>query len=240
VLGFAVAMVARWGGAQRPAVAASGMAGPALVAAAYALAHPDLSDLTFRSSLYAIGAGLLAAILVAIPGRDEPREESGPANPSWGEADRYRPGNYLAESRPAEVTSPFRGQSYPGEPVAGRGYPLAPEPDPRAYPAAPVSPSAPMPEPARTGAHRATASVPPAYGAPTPPAAHGGYASHQYGGGSGYDYPTDEYPTTTSMPVVGQADPAGPVMGQPPQSFDESQSEWLRSLGTPAQRGANN
>ena len=141
LLGLGVALVARWGGVHRVGVAFSGLAGPALVAAAYAIAGPDFTDQTFLASLYAVGAGLLAAALVALPSREAPREETGPADPLWGEDDRYRPGNYLAEARPGEIIgSPFRVPTST-EPLSRRA-------------ATPPHP-ADGPEPARAGAHRA-------------------------------------------------------------------------------------
>jgi MFS family permease len=203
VLAFGVALVARWAGAHRVAVAVSGLFGPAIVAGAYGIARPDFHDLAFLSSLYGVGAGLVAAAVVAIPSRAEAREETGPADPMWGDADRYRPGNYLAESRPADIVSPFRTQPSRAEAAAASAYPAA-----QAY--------ASTPEPARADAQT--------------------YASAGYGSPE-LDYPTDEYPTTTSMPVVAPASGSQAAMGQPAQSFGDSGSEWLRSLGSSAQRG---
>src|SRR5262249_37017782 len=147
------------------------------------------------------------------------REETGPADPLWGDADRYRPGNYLAESRPGDIVgSPFRGPNS-GEAQTG--------PPPAGQPATPA-----YPEPARTGAHRAQDAAAAAYPGGT------GYLSREY------DFPTDEYPDATTVsipsPTVGTAPLMGrpPAMGQPP-SADES--DWLRSLGNPsAQRASNN
>jgi hypothetical protein len=207
VVGFGVALVARWGGAHRTAVAFSGLFGPAIVASAYAIAKPDFHDLSFLSALYGVAAGLVAAALVAIPRRDQPREETGPIDPMWGDADRYRPGNYLAESRPADIVSPFRGQPSRTEATGGPSYAYAPDPAPAPHWADP-QPAAPAPT----------------------------YAGARHGAPE-FDYPTDEYPTTASMPVVSPAPGGQAAMGQPPSSFGESGSEWLRGLGSPAQRG---
>ena len=63
VLGFAVALMARWGGAPRFAILISGLAGPACVAVAYLITELDAVP------LIAAGAGLLASGLVALPKR---------------------------------------------------------------------------------------------------------------------------------------------------------------------------
>jgi hypothetical protein len=216
VVGFGVATLARWAGAYRAAVAVSGLFGPAIVAGAYAIARADFHDLGYLSALYAVGAGLIASILVALPARDEPRTATGRAGASGGEADKYRPGNYLAESRPAEIVSPFRQART--EPPAAPAFSSA-----QAYP--------PPAEQPRSGAH---------HRAETPPAAASHIYSSSYPGGSypypERDYPTDEYPTTASMPVV-TPDAGPPAMGQPPQAYDAGPSDWLRGLGSSAQRG---
>lgn len=78
-----IAGYARWLGEHRFTVAVSGFAGPALVAAAYLVAGPGISAenddqlVPWRASLVAVGAGLVAATLVAVlPLRRE--RESGP------------------------------------------------------------------------------------------------------------------------------------------------------------------
>ncbi len=70
LLGLGVAVIARWGGAQRWAVAISGFAGPALVATSYLVAGSTADLLRaqpLRSVLIAVVAGLGASILVAVP-----------------------------------------------------------------------------------------------------------------------------------------------------------------------------
>jgi hypothetical protein len=212
VLGLAVALVARWGGVHRAGVAFSGVAGPALVAAAYGIAGPpDFTDQTFLASLYAVAAGLVAATLVAVPAREGAREESGPSDPLWGEADRYRPGNYLADARPGDVIgSPFRVPT--AGPMAGQtaGQAAGPPSSDPSYPPY-------QPEPARAGAHRAQEPAAATYGGTS-------YLGREY---REFDYPTDEYPAATGAgptPAAG----AAPIMGQPPSADD---TDWLRSLG---------
>jgi hypothetical protein len=192
-LGFVVAIVARWGGAHRFTVAVSGVAGPAIAAAAYAIAGTDFDNSAFVASLYAVAAGLLAASLVALPRRDKRAGTAGPEEPT-SDDERYRPGNYLAGSRADDdaTASPFRVPSSPDEPAE------VPHP---AW-------ATMQPEPARTGAHRAGSG----YGAVP------NYLDREL-----TDQPIDEYPAGI--------DPAASMMGQPPQTYDDGRSEWLRTLG---------
>jgi hypothetical protein len=71
ILGAGVAAVARWAEASRLGIALSGFAGPAVVASAYLIAGfgygPRQLD-PYRAALIAVGAGLVASVLVAIPG----------------------------------------------------------------------------------------------------------------------------------------------------------------------------
>ncbi len=219
LVGLAVALIARWAGAGRFMVAVSGLAGPAIVAGAYAIAGTAAADTgTFLASLYAAGAGLVVATLVALPARPDAREEVGPRDAlGRAEADRYRPGNYLAETRPGEV-APGPLHSTPARGDAARSYDSE---LPRPYESEVTR--AHEREAAREGAHRAEE-----------------YPGGRTYGGSGYlgrdyDYPTDEYPTAPAAEVA-------PAMGQPPQTYGDGSFDWLRTLGgnTPAQRGASN
>jgi hypothetical protein len=73
LLGFGVAAVARWGGAARRGVALSGLAGPAVVAAAYLIAGAGTDaglQASYRAALLALGAGLVGSVLVALPAGD--------------------------------------------------------------------------------------------------------------------------------------------------------------------------
>jgi hypothetical protein len=225
ILGLGVALVARWGGAHRVGVALSGLAGPAVVAGAYAISGSSAENHTaFLASIYAVAAGLVVGTLVAVPPRDDTREEVGPEDQSWTESDRYRPGNYLAEARPGEIVSPFRlpvtqpdgtvrteGASWP-TPEAGAARTDGTGSWPSVGAATTGTEPARGTAAARTGAHRAEAEYP----------GGRGYLGREY---RDYDYPTDEYPTS---PPAGAA--AAPVMGQPPPT-DDSRSEWLRNLG---------
>lgn len=72
--GLLVAGVARWQHAGRVGAALAGFGGPGLVAAAYLAAGPEDRlaaplDQPYLASLYATAVGLLASVLVALPGR---------------------------------------------------------------------------------------------------------------------------------------------------------------------------
>jgi hypothetical protein len=253
ILGLGVALVARWGGAHRIGVALSGLAGPAIVAGAYAIAgSSDENHTAFLASIYAVAAGVVVGTIVALPPRDDTREEVGPDDQSWGEGDRYRPGNYLAEARAGEIVSPFRlpSQQADGTPRTEGASWSAPgwaeaRPDANRSDAARTDATGSWPS---VGAHvpgptsAAAGSVPTATSATaepargTAPARSGAHrAEAEYPGGRGYlgreyDYPTDEYPTAPP------SDATTPLMGQPPPA-DDGRSDWFRNLGAPAQRG---
>jgi hypothetical protein len=88
LLGLAVAAVARWGGAHRFGVALSGLGGPAVVAAAYLIAGPGSEP--YYPALIAVGAGLIASTVVALPGR--PAEHS--SMPAYAFVDDHEPLHY--------------------------------------------------------------------------------------------------------------------------------------------------
>lgn len=75
LVGLAVAGIARWGGAHRFGVAVCGLPGPLLVTVAYLIAGPGVGAGSaaqadaYRASLLAAAAGLVASVLVALPGR---------------------------------------------------------------------------------------------------------------------------------------------------------------------------
>lgn len=80
-----LAMIARFGGASKPAVALSGLGGPSLIAAAYLIAGPgvsgDHSDQLFpyRSALFALLASVVASLVVAAAGRRPPKPRRPPS-----------------------------------------------------------------------------------------------------------------------------------------------------------------
>lgn len=88
VLSLITAVVARFRGHNRAAVAFSGLAGPATIALAYAIAGPGVSDaqkIPWTSALITVAAGLAASLLVALPPRRTPAAAddlgTGPAFP---------------------------------------------------------------------------------------------------------------------------------------------------------------
>ena len=116
--GLLVSGVARLRGATRLGAALGGFGGPALVAAAYVIAGPQAQvgapvDQPYLAALFATAAGLLASVLVALPGRRAAR----PARPAPVQAMPARPAPVqAAPARPAPV-QPMPGQSMPGQPA---------------------------------------------------------------------------------------------------------------------------
>ena len=189
VTGLLVAGVARWQGAGRAGASLAGFGGPALVAAAYLAAGPaDRTaaplDQPYLASLYATAAGLLASVLIAMPGRRAPRparpaptpvEEKGPltgdvlevvrgtasatsqkpARPSWAQGS----GPYASAARTA-ATQPGAAQLGATQAATAQpGQPVVPSPV-SAYPVVPARPvTAAAPTSAPTVA-TGTASVP--------------------------------------------------------------------------------
>jgi hypothetical protein len=101
VLSLITAIVARVRRHHRAAVAFSGIAGPATIALAYALAGPgdgDPQKIPWTSALVAVITGLAASLLVALPPRGTPNGAddlgTGPAFPLPADtfiADKHRP-----------------------------------------------------------------------------------------------------------------------------------------------------
>lgn len=83
VLALIIAIIARTSGHHRAAVAFTGLAGPATIALAYAIAGPGTSDaqkIPWISAMIAAAAGLTASLLVALPPRRTPEADT----QSWG------------------------------------------------------------------------------------------------------------------------------------------------------------
>jgi hypothetical protein len=134
-LGIGVAAVARWGGARRLDIAISGSAGPAVVAAAYLIAGAGGGPAQlepYRAALIAVGVGLVASFVVAIPApRQRPGAGSGAKAKQQAEYESMAPNADEHESgEPAGQTEPHSRQplldetyepgTYPEEPVAGQ------------------------------------------------------------------------------------------------------------------------
>jgi hypothetical protein len=138
--GVLVSGVARWRGASRLGSALAGLGGPALVAAAYLIAGPGDTtggplERPYLAAIYATAAGLVASVLVAMPGRRAPRpavpaptddtvpiegdvlevvrgtasatpSAPGPARPSWAQGSGPYASAARAAAQPATATQP--------------------------------------------------------------------------------------------------------------------------------------
>lgn len=142
LLGVGVALVARFRGHHRLAIAICGASGPATVALAYVVAGPGVTDfqrVPWIASLIAVAAGLAASLLVALPPRrteDEaaPAAETGPTETAPLPSRR----EWQAESGP--VPAP-RGSDSVESWVSGLGDPKASAPAPAPAPAPDPAPS---------------------------------------------------------------------------------------------------
>ncbi|GAA1746606.1 hypothetical protein GCM10009681_17200 [Luedemannella helvata] len=80
-----LAMIARFGGAGKVAVAVSGLGGPLLIAGAYVIAGPGVSGdhsdqlVPYQSALLFVLAGGVASVLVAVAGRRPPKPRRPPS-----------------------------------------------------------------------------------------------------------------------------------------------------------------
>lgn len=109
--GAAIAGYARWLGETSASLAVCGLAGPALVAAAYIIAGPGISGehqdqrLPWLASLIAVGAGLAGSVVVTMAGRRRP--ESGVTEPVQRPAERpVAPAAEPVPPPPPRVTAP--------------------------------------------------------------------------------------------------------------------------------------
>jgi hypothetical protein len=91
LIGFAVAAVARFGGGDKRAVAASGLAGPLLLGIAYLAAGPGGGEhgTAYRYALIGIAVGLAVSVLTGLVRRPvrkpatEPAPTPAPVEPAW-------------------------------------------------------------------------------------------------------------------------------------------------------------
>jgi len=124
VLGLAVAAVARFGGARRIGIGLSGLAGPAIVAAAYLIAGAGGGGDQvgpFRASLIAVAAGACASIAVAVPGQPSHSSGRDRAERTATAVDAGPPAEF-DEPDPTEVAVPAPGpfdNTVMGQPVRG-------------------------------------------------------------------------------------------------------------------------
>jgi hypothetical protein len=152
VIGLIVAAVARWGGVNRVTIALSGLAGPGLIAIAYAVGGPGVGPdragqlEPYQGAMYAAGAGLLASLAVAAVGRrrkpvievsDEYADPEYPWAPPVDWTDEYPVSPAPYQVSPAQV-SPAPYQVSPARPTSGAPYSPS-----RPTSGAPYSPSRP-------------------------------------------------------------------------------------------------
>jgi hypothetical protein len=114
-VGLVVSGVARWRGSGRLGAALAGFGGPAVVAAAYLVAGPGPAGDPasqrdpYLAALFAVGAGLVASVLVAMPGRRTAHTPQ-PAAPV---DDRPLEGDVLEVVRAATAPIPAQGRDRP-------------------------------------------------------------------------------------------------------------------------------
>ena len=268
VLGIAVAAVARWAGARRIGVALCGLAGPAVAASAYLIAGPGVGPEQrepYRAALIALGVGLIASMLVAIPAPRHRKPTSGAdGTGAGGRQPGYEPGQHSARgeaARPAAV-----GRAEPRQPLLDETY------EPATYPQEPAQVYGPDDRTTYADGHYDQVE----YDDPSPYEASQ-YAANQYEASRhepprheppGYEAPQYKPPeheapwyqqppqSEEPQPPAPQTPPEPPpspavveepsqrpvtTMGQPPaRTYEQDYSEWLRDLGqVPDQRGSS-
>jgi hypothetical protein len=218
VLGIGVAAVARWGGAKRFGTAISGFAGPAVVALAYLIAGTGDSAVQldpYRASAIAVGAGLIASVLVTVPA---PRRQPGAGSTETGSAGGQRQSGYDAAARGSDTYEGGGPKSGPREAgvretreagVREAGVREAGVREAGVRGRQPLLDETYEPE-----------LYPETYQEPIPAQPHQANASRQ-----------DPYLPRPS--VAAEPAPRPPaIMGQPPaRSYTEDYSNWLRDLG---------
>jgi hypothetical protein len=268
VVALVVAGIFRARGSGRLALALSGFGGPALVAAAYLVAGPGTgedrsaqSD-AYISALLAVGVGLVASVLVAMPGRKtaaRPRRPAVPPDdrPITGDVmARPRPTSAQADERPGAGDLPTRprpawaGGSGPYARAFGSGA-TATIPGSTTSVWDPPGEAVSVPATARgTGwdADTLAGTAQPAAGGTL--AGHGASAGGGLYGSGRHSSAADEAPAFAPLTGGGlyrssyQDDPhdggydspgTAAVMGQPPSDPHES---WLRDLGPSGRHAA--
>ena len=265
VVALVIAGVSRARGSRRLGVALSGFAGPALVAAAYLVAGPGTgedhaaqSD-AYLSALIAVGAGLVASVLVAMPGRRapvRPRPAPAPADdrPITGDVmPRPRPASAAADERSSTSDLPAR----PRPAWAGGSGPYARAFGSGATPTVPTAtestwdtPSGAVTVPSMARGTGWDSDTLPGTASPSAGGALAGHGASSVGGGlygSGrHASADDEAPTFAPLTGGGlyrstyhgddAAAGATSAMGQPSGDPHES---WLRDLGPSGRHSAS-
>jgi hypothetical protein len=204
LFGFAVAGVARWGGARRFSTVMSGLGGPAVVAAAYLIAGPGSDgDRTsqlepYQASLVAVGAGLCAAALVALP--RSPAARSRPPAPSQSRREAQRESRH--ETQPRQAPDPYAWSTQ-----------LDTVERPLVATSAQHT-SAQHTSAQHTSAQHTSAATPAPHNPPHATAAHAAVAHAAV--------PSGQAPPAPAAPAI---------MGQPPRPYSDDYSDWLKELG---------
>ncbi len=169
VFAVAVAATARWVGASRLTIAVSGLAGPAIVSAAYIIVGPgDELRSGYVAAMVAAAVGLLTSVVTSVARR--PRRAPKP-DPDATPVDAAALATKASTTKATKATKATKTS----KPMTAR----TTTPTPPA--------TAPSPQYAMAGATTAPAS---SYPAPNPPSQYPGAAQY-----SANPYPTNQYPT---------------------------------------------
>jgi hypothetical protein len=249
LIALAVAALARFGGSGPVAVAVSGVAGPALLAAAYVIGAPGGGTETtaYRYALLSVAVAAAVSVLVAVARRPAPSQERRSAEPT----DSWQP---TESGQPAESGQPT--EPSPPAPLAleTAAWPETAPPQPTASapsrPAAPSQPAAPAPETTkpprapRKAAKRGTAkqkAAEPTQAVKEPVAAQPG--AHRQPArldlpedvppkGAGKEPVQEEQPAKRRGGRRRRGDDAGPRMSAGESDYDD----WLKALGSSGPR----
>ncbi|GAA1827107.1 hypothetical protein GCM10009682_53090 [Luedemannella flava] len=161
-----LAMIARFGGSGKLAVAVSGLGGPALIAVAYLIAGPGVSGdhtdqlVPYRTALLGVLASVVASLVVAAAGRRPPKPRRPPSRTPVpnGETDYV---GWVSGLGPGQTGNPVPAQT-PVTPEAAAAYPGGIADDAPTAPQAPTQAEAPKGRRSRSTKQREAAATPPA------------------------------------------------------------------------------
>jgi hypothetical protein len=248
VIALVVAAIARWAGAGRFGIALVGFGGPAVVAAAYLIAGPgEGTDRAaqfdpYLTALLATAAGLIASVLIAMPGRRgaTPKVRRRPAPipdaglPIFGDLISPEPPPMPASFGPSSLGSPPFG-SQPQYAYQGTSYQDTAYQD-TAYQDTAYQ-DTPAPEPlGRRSAAQPSMDYPTSEQPLVPQQPAYQSAAATYGGTTYGVRGTTELPADTLAPGQGGPGGQGPLIGQPGSA--DPHTSWLRELGSPGKHSA--
>jgi hypothetical protein len=240
LIGLIVAGTARAYGAGRFGVALAGLGGPAVVAGAYLVAGPDGGAAQYEpylAALIATGAGLIASVLVAMPGRrgskpERPTIDVGSLRALSGDVVSPAPGFAMAGPPPTSWDDSIEyGAPYGvDEPRPSRRPTLtnqAMDYITAEHPVVPVQASRHA-DPVDTGS-RGSVYTGTTYGSRA--------AAESVSPARPAESVSPAWPAESVSPArPGESvSPAGPIMGQPPvdELDNDPHASWLRDLGSP-------